>query len=151
MFNFRVLAFIAVLAQYVLFVQGLPVQSRQIGDLQCNIDRLKIVTTLEGAKITVDGLAASLSKSADASNIKAVANNIAGAQGGIGVIGKALLTGQAAPASARTQVQDNLTQAIKTLANIKSSDAGIASRLKLAAQQLNNSAADGDGVVSNCK
>lgn len=55
-----------------------------------------------------------------AESIKAVQDNISGAQGAIGVIGKALITGQKAPAEARDQVLNNLTDATAALGNITS-------------------------------
>ncbi|KAI0048666.1 hypothetical protein FA95DRAFT_1490529 [Auriscalpium vulgare] len=132
-----------------MHIVSVPLRSRQIGNLQCNLDRAGIVLSLAGAKGTVSDLATS--NTTDASNIQTVANGIAGAQGAIGVIGKALITGQTAPADARTQVGGNLTQAITTLANIKSDDADTSSKLATAAKQLNDSATAGAGVVSNCK
>ena len=55
-----------------------------------------------------------------AESIKAVQDNISGAQDAIGVIGKALITGQKAPAEARDQVRNNLTAAQTVLGNITS-------------------------------
>ncbi len=60
------------------------------------------------------------SDDATASSVQSVIDSISGAQGAIGVIGKALFTGATAPADARTQVQGNLTAAAGALSAISS-------------------------------
>ena len=46
-----------------MHIQSVPVTSRQIGDLQCNIDRLKIVAALAKTISNVDSLASAGAKS----------------------------------------------------------------------------------------
>ncbi|KAI0767510.1 hypothetical protein C8Q74DRAFT_1203295 [Fomes fomentarius] len=126
------------------------ISARQLGNLQCNLDRLKIVTTLASLQGTLKDIVGGGDATA-AESIKAVQDNISGAQGAIGVIGKALITGQKAPAEARDQVLNNLTDATAALGNITSTDEGVTASLEKATTQLTNSILAGEGVVANCK
>ena len=115
--------------------------ARQIGNIQCNINRLQIVTGLAGLQNTLKTLASQSSSYAfpcsfgvlatyelswsgsdteTAASVQSVQESVTGAQGAIGVIAKALFTGQAAPAAARDQVAGNLTAAQTTLSSISS-------------------------------
>ncbi|TFY59935.1 hypothetical protein EVG20_g7610 [Dentipellis fragilis] len=107
-----------------------------------------IVLQLGKAKSTVDDLASTLQSVSD---IQTVQDGIAGAQGAVGVIAKALLSGQTAPADARDQVAGNLTSATTTLSTITSTDADATDTLAKARQQLNSAVSFGQGVVANCK
>jgi len=91
---------------------------RQIGDLQCNIARLKTVGALTKAQKAVSALTAQANGTADATNIATAASSLASAQDGIKTIAGALLTGKTAPASARTQVGDGLENALSALGNV---------------------------------
>ncbi|KAI0806709.1 hypothetical protein C8Q74DRAFT_1312793 [Fomes fomentarius] len=126
------------------------IAARQIGNLQCNIDRLKIVATLAKMQGTLASIASGGDPTAAAS-IKPVQDNVSGAQAAIGVIAKALLTGQKAPAEARDQVQDNLVAAGTTLGSITSTDEDVSAKLQKATTQLSDAASAGEGVVANCK
>jgi hypothetical protein len=117
-----------------------PLATRQVGNLQCNINRLQIVTDLSSTKKAVsqlgaaDAIASSVSSwfsrlayadvcrlnrnTTAAAAVQTVTDGINGAQGAIGVIAKALLTGQTAPAEARQEVQGNLTSAQGALNSI---------------------------------
>ena len=104
-----------------------------------------------------------------AAGVQSVQESVTGAQGAIGVIAKALFTGQTAPASARDQVAGNLTAAHDTLAGLTSyvsashshqpcldlcfcrTDSTVSAALEKASTQLGNAATAGEGVVSNCK
>ncbi|KAI0664135.1 hypothetical protein C8Q70DRAFT_1049649 [Cubamyces menziesii] len=122
--------------------------ARQIGDLQCNIDRLSIVADLAATQNTLKKVQTDVASDATASSsVQSAIDSIDGAQGAIGVIAKALLTGQTAPAEARTQVQGNLTAAHDALTSIDSSSAD----LQKALTQLGNAEIAGEGVVNNCK
>ncbi|OCH86697.1 hypothetical protein OBBRIDRAFT_211555 [Obba rivulosa] len=128
-----------------ILVGAAPLRSRQIGDLQCNIDRLEIVGDLGGLQNTLATLSKEVTDPTTSTAIQSAISDVTGAQGAIGVIAKALLTGQDAPADARDQVAGNLTSAQNTL-----SDSAAASELQKAQTQLTNSITAGDGVVSNC-
>ncbi|EIW53435.1 uncharacterized protein TRAVEDRAFT_154935 [Trametes versicolor FP-101664 SS1] len=123
--------------------------ARQIGNLQCNVDRLSIVAGLAKTQKTLKGLAAS--DNSTASSVQSVIDSISGAQGAIGVIAKALFSGATAPADARTQVQGNLTAAAGALSAINSTDTATAASLQKALSELSDAATAGEGVVANCK
>ncbi|KAI0061075.1 hypothetical protein BV25DRAFT_787629 [Artomyces pyxidatus] len=151
MFRFHVIAFVTVLMHLALLARTAPLQTRQIGNIQCNLDRLNIVLSLAAAKSTAGKLSTALSNSPDASNVQSVTDGISGAQGAIGVIGKALLTGQSAPADARQEVSGNLTIATTALGKISSSDSKVSSTLATAQKQLSDAVDAGNGVIANCK
>ncbi|CDO72133.1 hypothetical protein BN946_scf184962.g76 [Trametes cinnabarina] len=138
-------------------VLGAPAReiiARQIGNLQCNIDRLSIVAGLATTQGTLKKLSQQFAQSDpnSASSVESAIDSISGAQGAIGVIAKALLTGQQAPAAARDQVAGNLTAALETLVALNSTDTGATSKtLQEALTELKDSAAAGQGVVDNCK
>ncbi|KAH9928017.1 uncharacterized protein BXZ73DRAFT_102524 [Epithele typhae] len=125
------------------------IAARQLGNLQCNIDRLSIVAGLASLQGTLKKIASSDNSTAD--SVATVQDAVSGAQGAIGVIAKALLTGQAAPAAARDQVQGNLTAAATALADVTSTDSATSSIIAKAGTLLTKSGAAGEGVVANCK
>ncbi|KAI0327523.1 hypothetical protein GY45DRAFT_1109795 [Cubamyces sp. BRFM 1775] len=144
-----VLAFSSLLVgTQVLAAPASGLIARQVGDLQCNIDRLSIVADLAATQNTLKKVQTDVASDATASSsVQSAIDSIDGAQGAIGVIAKALLTGQAAPAEARTQVQGNLTAAHDALTSIDSTS----SNLQKALTQLGNAELAGEGVVNNCK
>ncbi|KAH9848518.1 hypothetical protein C2E23DRAFT_862557 [Lenzites betulinus] len=127
------------------------IAARQVGDLQCNVDRLGIVAALATTQGTLKLLGSQLaSDSAAAADVQSVESSITGAQDAIGVIAKALLEGQTAPAAARTDVIGNLTNAHSTLAGISASGASGVT-LKAALAELAVAQSSGLGVIDNCK
>ncbi|EIN14692.1 hypothetical protein PUNSTDRAFT_140920 [Punctularia strigosozonata HHB-11173 SS5] len=140
-------------------VNAAPLEVRQIGNLECNINRFQIVTDLSSAKTAVGKLGAAApiaSNTTAAAAVQAVTDGISGAQGAIGVIGKALLKLQAAPAEARDQVQGNLTSAQNALdsitpASVSSNDTSTLGLLSDAQSKLNDAITAGLNVVANCK
>ncbi|OSD00437.1 hypothetical protein PYCCODRAFT_1371056 [Trametes coccinea BRFM310] len=153
----RILALAFVFSSFLAGAQvfGAPAReivARQIGDLQCNVDRLSIVAGLATTQGTLKKLSQDLAHDpTSAASVQSAADSISGAQGAIGVIAKALLTGQTAPAEARNQVLGNLTAAHDTLAAINSTDSTASATLQKALSELNDSAEAGNGVVNNCK
>ena len=117
---------------------------RQIGNLQCNIDRLSTVTNLAKTTTAVQNLASagarsdlphfkllhltevltrpfcSFSDPAVSAAASSAMTGLQSAQQGIQTIATALLSGQTAPADARTQVGDGLTAAGSALGNVTS-------------------------------
>ncbi|RPD75977.1 hypothetical protein L226DRAFT_534040 [Lentinus tigrinus ALCF2SS1-7] len=157
-------AFLSLLAGSQIYAAPAnEIVARQIGNLQCNINRLQIVTGLAGLQGTLKNLASeSASDAATAASVQTAQDSVTGAQGAIGVIAKALLTGQTAPAAARDQVAGNLTAAQGALTAINScssadvvyfhrSDTTVSATLQKALTQLGDAATAGEGVVSNCK
>ncbi|KAI0827466.1 hypothetical protein BC628DRAFT_1409801 [Trametes gibbosa] len=127
------------------------IAARQIGDLQCNVDRLGIVAALAATQATLKSLSKELaSDPASAAEVQSALSSISGAQGAVGVIAKALFEGQSAPAEARTEVKGNLTAAQSSLTGISASGASGAT-LKVALAELAVAEASGLGVLNNCK
>ncbi|KAL1948543.1 hypothetical protein VTO73DRAFT_12618 [Trametes versicolor] len=125
--------------------------TRQVGDLQCNLDRLSIVAALAATQGTLKTLSQQVTSDTTATaGVQSAESAITGAQGAIGVIAKALVTGQTAPASARQEVQGNLTAAHDALTSL-STNGESGATLKVALAELALAQASGNGVVSNCK
>jgi len=151
MYQLVKMMFLAVCAFGALLAGAVPVRMRQIGDLQCNINRLQIVGDLAGLQGTLGALSGEASGNATANEaIQSVRTDITGAQGAIGVIAEALLTGQDAPADARDQVAGNLTSAQNTLSTITLSSTAGTATLQKAQTELSSAITAGEGVVNNC-
>ncbi|KAI0772750.1 hypothetical protein BD413DRAFT_622074 [Trametes elegans] len=125
--------------------------ARQLGNLQCNLDRLSIVASLAATQGTVKKLTGSLADNSTAAGIQAVTDALSGAESAIATIGKALFTGATAPADARDVVKTSLDAAHQALSGLNSTDTAIADTVKKALTQLENAQSAGEGVVSNCK
>ncbi|KAF7349887.1 hypothetical protein MVEN_01289300 [Mycena venus] len=123
-----------------------PLQQRQVGDLQCNIDRLKIVNSLASTGTAVGEI--DTTDPATASAVTAAQAGLTSAGAGIKTIALSLITGQAAPASARDQVKAGLLAAQTALAGINDPTATAA--VTAAQNQLNTTIADGAAVVADC-
>jgi hypothetical protein len=153
-----------------LVCSAAPIAARQIGNLQCNLDRLEIVANLAKTQSTLKDLATAVSSYAPRSlslspsltdyarsdatasaAVKSTTDSVSAAQGAIGEIGKALITFKAAPPQARITVQSSLLAANGTLAGVTSSDAATKTLLTQAQAVLITAIGAGDGVVSNCK
>ncbi|KAI0356975.1 hypothetical protein OH77DRAFT_1423247 [Trametes cingulata] len=138
-------------------LQAAPVKeiaARQIGDLQCNVDRLSIVADLATLQLTLGALSGQVASDPTVSaSVHSAQRSILGAQSAIGVIAEALFTLQKAPAEARDQVLGNLTAAHDTLTSLTlpSDDSAVEATLQTALTQLSSATAAGNGVVSNCK
>jgi hypothetical protein len=94
------------------------VERRQIGDLACNIDRLKTVASLAASDFAISAIDTSDPTVASAVTTARTGLNSAGE--GIGKIALALVSGQQAPAAARTQVGQGLVDAQTALQGIAS-------------------------------
>lgn len=86
-----------------------PIETRQIGDLACNVARLKTVGSLGKAGDAIKQLA-------DNTTQAAAQQGLDQANGGIKAIAGALLSGQAAPAGGRDSVAAGLQAMNATLA-----------------------------------
>ncbi|KIK54657.1 hypothetical protein GYMLUDRAFT_176899, partial [Collybiopsis luxurians FD-317 M1] len=128
-------------------VPSAPLGSRQIGDLQCNIARLKTVSGLAATNKAINALSSSSgSDPTVASAVTQAQSGIQSAQSGISTIAKAILTGQDAPADARNQVGSGLATAQSALNSIGNSDPN----LQAAQSSLSDTIAAGEQVVSDC-
>ncbi|KAJ7736457.1 hypothetical protein B0H16DRAFT_1573842 [Mycena metata] len=129
------------------FTIAAPLQQRQGGDLQCNINRLKIVNSLASTNTAVGKI--DTTDPATASAVTAAQAGLTSASAGIKTIAQSLLTGQAAPASARDQVQAGLLAAQTALTGI--TDPTATAAVTAAQNQLTTTIADGAAVVADCK
>lgn len=78
-----------------------PVDPRQIGNLACNVARIKIVAAFGSAGSAIDDIADPAVKTAAQAGLDQ-------ANGGIKTIASAILSGDAAPATARDEVAAGL-------------------------------------------
>ncbi|KAI0316887.1 hypothetical protein OF83DRAFT_1172480 [Amylostereum chailletii] len=147
---FATVVSVVVAASCAVFVHAAPLQTRQIGNLQCNIARLQIVTDLSKTSDAVKQLSTQVTGT-DADSVATAQAGISGAQTAIGGIAKALFTGQAASADLRDQVAGNLTSATTALNSISSTDPTTSSTLSNAISLLGDSTSAGEQVVAQCK
>ncbi|KAJ7843773.1 hypothetical protein B0H14DRAFT_3139511 [Mycena olivaceomarginata] len=124
-----------------------PVEQRQIGSLTCNIDRFKIVAGLVstgnavGAIDTTDPDTATAVAAAQA-GLKAAGDSIKN-------IALALVTGQPAPADARTGVSQGLNDTRSALDGI--TNTAVADSVAAAQTKLQAAIDDGNAVIADCK
>ncbi|KAI0672368.1 hypothetical protein C8Q78DRAFT_1077896 [Trametes maxima] len=128
---------------------------RQLGDLQCNIDRAEIVFNVGQLSSTVASLAnatglVSANSTADA-DVDALQKGVDGAGGAIKQILVALINGDKASPDLRDQVGGNLTDISLALADLSSNDTDTSAILDAANTQFTNAALAANGVVTNCK
>ncbi|KAJ8074857.1 hypothetical protein PM082_019184 [Marasmius tenuissimus] len=124
---------------------------RQIGSAECNAARLQTVSGLTATTKAVDQLAsASANDEITSSAVAQAKEGLSDAQGGIQTIAQAIVSGQDAPADARTQVGDGLESAQSALQAIQSTDPAVTSGVQDAMAQLAKTAQAGKQVVSSC-
>jgi len=146
-------ALVAVVAAFALAAQAAPLTRRQIGDIQCNVDRLSIVLAMKSATSDVSALqslSGITSSSANTAAVAAASAGLSSAQSGINTIGAALLELQNAPASARLQVQSGLNATQAALASISTTDSATTTALQKAQADVTDAIGAGNGVVANC-
>ncbi|KAJ7227515.1 hypothetical protein C8J57DRAFT_1469930 [Mycena rebaudengoi] len=124
-----------------------PIEQRQLGNLACNIDRFKIVTGLLSAGSAIGKIDTTDPDTATA--VEAAQAGLKAAGDSIKNIALALVTGQAAPADARTGVSQGLNDtrsALESITNTAVSDSVQAAQSKVQA------AIDvGNDVIADCK
>jgi len=124
---------------------------RQIGGIKCNVARLQTVSNLAASSNAVKKVAtAAASDATTADAAQTAQTGLTGAKGGIATIAKSLLTGQAAPAAARTQVLDGLNAAKTALSGITSTDPAVTSAVTAAQSKIDATLTAGGKVVDNC-
>ncbi|KAJ7479661.1 hypothetical protein FB451DRAFT_163111 [Mycena latifolia] len=124
-----------------------PVENRQLGNLDCNVDRFKIVTGLIQT--------GSALKKIDTTNPD-TATAVAAAQAGLSSAGDAiknialaLVTGKAAPGDARTAVSQGLNDTRSALDGID--DPTVTDSVAAAQTLLQGAIDDGNAVIADCK
>ncbi|KAK2000040.1 hypothetical protein LX36DRAFT_654886 [Colletotrichum falcatum] len=132
--------FAVLLVAATALTEARVLQPRQIGDLGCNVARLKIVSALNSAKGSVADIQDPAVRDAASAGIKQ-------ANDGIGNIAGALLTGQKAAAADRDTVGAGLQAAGTALQGGNQTDAAVVKSQDF----LTKAAAAGQDVVSKCK
>ncbi|KAJ7624826.1 hypothetical protein FB45DRAFT_796794 [Roridomyces roridus] len=120
---------------------------RQIGDLACNVARLKIVTALATSKGAINKIPSS--DATTSTQVSAAQAGLSSASQGIETIAGAILTGQQAPAPARDQVLQGLATAQSALGNV--TDPAASASVASAQKDLANTVQAGQEVIANCK
>ncbi|KAK7053791.1 hypothetical protein R3P38DRAFT_2852171 [Favolaschia claudopus] len=121
-----------------------PVQQRALGSLQCNIDRLKIVTNLALTGAAVGKIDTTAADAATA--VTTAQAGLKSAGDGIKTIALSLVTGSAPPAEARDQVKQGLLDAQTALSGLDNTDSKVANAQAKLASAISN----GDDVVADC-
>ncbi|KAK0205870.1 hypothetical protein DFS33DRAFT_1372397 [Desarmillaria ectypa] len=134
------------LMAYFFQVEAAPLHSRQIGNIKCNVARLKTVSNLAATKSALKEIDTSTSNTTAAA-VSSAQTGLDSASAGIKTIAGSLLTGQAAPAAARDQVKNGLLSAQSALNGITTGDAATTE----AQTKLNDTISAGSDVVANCK
>ncbi|KAJ7776221.1 hypothetical protein B0H16DRAFT_1505976 [Mycena metata] len=124
-----------------------PVEYRQVGDLACNIDRLKIVAGLLSTGAAVNKI--DTTDPATATSVAAAQAGLTTAGDAIKDIALALVTGKAAPASSRTGVSQGLNDTRSALERI--TDPTVNATVAAALSQLQAAIDDGNDVIADCK
>ncbi|KAH8826052.1 hypothetical protein DL96DRAFT_1556592 [Flagelloscypha sp. PMI_526] len=136
-------AFVTLIATVVLAmgVSAAPLSTRQIGNLECNLARASIVKNMFDSKSAIDSIQ-------DATGKAAAQAGLDEAFSGVKTIGLNIITGKAAGADARTQVENGLQTA---LTEVKKLDPAADPAVQDATDNLTAAVADGASVVTNCK
>ncbi|PSR75683.1 hypothetical protein PHLCEN_2v8974 [Hermanssonia centrifuga] len=159
---FASLSVVAALCGVLVQTAPLEFNKRQIGDLQCNVNRVQIVSDIAQMKQTVNALATQVaSDPVSSAAVSSAQAGISSAESAIGGIALSIITGQTAPAADRTQVESGLTAVGAGLGNITShiaiiegttcrTDPAVTANVQKAQQQLASATTAGDGVLANC-
>ncbi|PAV20192.1 hypothetical protein PNOK_0512600 [Pyrrhoderma noxium] len=125
---------------------------RQIGDYQCNVDRLFVTMDVPQIISNVEKLASAGASDPAVTNATTTAlEGLDSAQQAIDTIIHALFEGQTVPADARKQVEQGLITAQDSLDSIHSTDTAVISALSDAQTTLQNAELALQGIVVNCK
>ncbi|KAI6377157.1 hypothetical protein MCOR25_002653 [Pyricularia grisea] len=130
----------ALMAFGAAVTEARALEPRQIGDLACNVARLQIVNALNATKKNVGDIQDATVKTAAQAGVKQ-------AQDAIGVIGKSLLAGEKAPATARDDVAAGLTATGTALQGGSKDDQAVTD----ATSNLAKATKAGEDVVAKCK
>ncbi|TCD66098.1 hypothetical protein EIP91_001750 [Steccherinum ochraceum] len=146
-------SFCAVVALGAIVASADPPQlsARQVGDLQCNIDRVKTVGSVIQALVTTRNLTQQLSSdSVNSAHVADITGGLNKAEDGIAVIVAAIFAGQKAPNEARTEVGDGLSTAFDAASNITSTDPDVVANVNQLKTELQEASFAGDNVVDEC-
>ncbi|KAI1792783.1 hypothetical protein LXA43DRAFT_972420 [Ganoderma leucocontextum] len=137
-----------------MLANGAPAR-RQLGNLECNIDRAEIVFHVAQFAGIVNTLGNNTHLVAANKTVKhdvmTLQTGAQGAGGAIKQIVLALVNGDKADPNLRTQVGGNLTAIRDALADLSSKDNSTSALLDTANTEFVNSVNAANGVVNNCK
>jgi len=144
------IAFVAI-STFASVVTAVPVtfETRQIGDLACNIARVKTVAGLAATSAALKGVPTA-SNPAIATAVSSAKDGLQSANAGIKTIAGALLTGKNAPPAARDEVSSGLTQAQTALQGISVTDAATSKAVSNTLSKLQKTIDAGQDVVAQC-
>ncbi|TCD63659.1 hypothetical protein EIP91_005139 [Steccherinum ochraceum] len=145
--------FFALLALTATVVGAAPshLSARQVGGLQCNIDRVQIAGSIFQALITTKNLTEELSS--DPVGSAAMTNVTAGLYEvieGFAAIATAIFTGSKAPSDARDQVGEGVVTAFTAANQINSTDPAVVANVAQLKDELIAANTAGDDVVQDC-
>ncbi|KAJ3773602.1 hypothetical protein FB446DRAFT_787644 [Lentinula raphanica] len=140
----RIITAILSVIMALLLVDAAPLFSRQIGDVQCNVARLAIVSDLAQTNSLLSKITGT--DAATTSAVSTAKSGLSSAGDGIKTIAAALIQGQAAPADARNQTGEGLQTALTALSGLNATDPAVASTIS----KLNEAISAGQSVVSDC-
>ncbi|KAA1474610.1 hypothetical protein DENSPDRAFT_841220 [Dentipellis sp. KUC8613] len=141
----------AVMFGYAVVINAAPLQRRQRGDVQCNIDRLKVVVGMQEALDSVNQLSTQLGcNSSFASNITTAQTGIHGAQVATDGISQAIFANKTADPGLRDQFGGNITMALAALQAVQPTDSTSNATLTQALVSLNSTGQAGNDVVADC-
>ncbi|KAH7320622.1 hypothetical protein B0I35DRAFT_427486 [Stachybotrys elegans] len=116
-----------------------PIAARQLGSIECNLARFRIVSALGSARSSINNIEDETIKTAATAGLEE-------ANSGISQIAKAILTGQAPPQESRDVVAAGLSAMDAALSSVNSTDVNIAK----SRSSLLRATAAGQDVVTNC-
>ncbi|KAJ7817696.1 hypothetical protein B0H14DRAFT_2521000 [Mycena olivaceomarginata] len=136
---------------FALFAASAPLGQRaatadSLGSIQCNVNRLQIVSSLAATTNAVGKIDTTDPDTATA--VSAAQAGLSSASDGIKAIASSLVSGGAPPADARTQVGTGLNAAQTALTG--TTDPTVADAVSDAQTKLATTIKDGEAVVANC-
>ncbi|KAH8102138.1 hypothetical protein BXZ70DRAFT_930442 [Cristinia sonorae] len=153
MFNRFSTKFCSLIVLGAVLVGAVPahISARQVGDLQCNIDRVKVTGSVFQALQTTRSLTQQLQNDAAGTALLTTINQgLLGAEDGIADLVTALFAGQTAPESAVDQVGGGLTLAFDAASNITSADPAVTDSVNKLKNELLQASFAGDNVLDEC-
>ncbi|THH17992.1 hypothetical protein EW146_g2915 [Bondarzewia mesenterica] len=143
------LIFSAIMA-CAFFATASPLARRQIGNVQCNVDRLEFVVGLQETSDQVDVLAAELGNTTFASAVTTAQEGIHATFIAADGIANAVFKNTTAPPELRGQVGGNITVIAQALSSINTTDSAANTTLQQALTLLRGAAFAADSVVEDC-
>ncbi|KAI0061076.1 hypothetical protein BV25DRAFT_1826914 [Artomyces pyxidatus] len=133
-----------------LLVRTAPLNRRQTGTVQCNLDRLGVVVGIQETTTSVNELALQLANTTFSSNITAAQTDLNAAQAAIDQIFTAVVANQPASPVLTNQVGGNLTNAATILFSLNVTTPSANATRTAAINFLEQAATAGAAVIRDC-